>query len=505
MADYSVALGVQSPTIDIARPFAMAAQLRREQLAEEQARHSMGIEDQRLAMERQQAAQRNSLIQLQLSQQRGEQNALTEYSKDPNAPGAVDKLSRYPEVQSHVLAVRGQMAEGERQQFDQKMMRNARRAQYVMGLQGDAKTQGWQESLKDAADHGDIPPQQFQQLSQQPPNDLLLHNIISQAVPIQELYKAQEPTAEVRNLKAAGIEPTSPEGRTALTGGVFLPKIEKTYDGRLLRYDPKTGEATDVTPPLPPGTQGSGYLSDEAAMNLAKRYNMGETDVLQGLGTRDVGNKNRAKVIEFSQKLQEEGGLTPEELFNRRIEFGGKKAAERTGSVQERKMEIATKELEQFLPPAREAIKNVPRSSFLPWNKLLEGYQNATLNPAQAILRSRTQAVINAYAAIIGRGNSTVTVNAQKNANEQLSAAMDQDVYGAVLDTLANEAMLATQAPEMAREAHRQKPGGQTAAPSGPPAGTPVQGGGPRIGDIEDGHRFKGGNPADPNSWEKVQ
>lgn len=249
MADYSVALGVQSPTIDIARPFAMAAQLRREQLAEEQARHSMGIEDQRLAMERQQAAQRNSLIQLQLSQQRGEQNALTEYSKDPSAPGAVDKLSRYPEVQSHVLAVRGQMAEGERQQFDQKMMRNARRAQYVMGLQGDAKTQGWQESLKDAADHGDIPPQQFQQLSQQPPNDLLLHNIISQAVPIQELYKAQEPTAEVRNLKAAGIEPTSPEGRTALTGGKLLPKFKPMPDGTIMRQDPVHGGITYIRPP----------------------------------------------------------------------------------------------------------------------------------------------------------------------------------------------------------------------------------------------------------------
>lgn len=34
-----------------------------------------------------------------------------------------------------------------------------------------------------------------------------------------------------------------------------------------------------------------------------------------------------------------------------------------------------------------------------------------------------------------------------------------------------------------------------TAAPSG----------GPKPGDVEDGYRFKGGNPADPNAWEKVQ
>lgn len=33
---------------------------------------------------------------------------------------------------------------------------------------------------------------------------------------------------------------------------------------------------------------------------------------------------------------------------------------------------------------------------------------------------------------------------------------------------------------------------------------SPVQGGGPQVGQIEDGHRFKGGNPADPNNWESV-
>lgn len=34
---------------------------------------------------------------------------------------------------------------------------------------------------------------------------------------------------------------------------------------------------------------------------------------------------------------------------------------------------------------------------------------------------------------------------------------------------------------------------------------TPQSSGGPNIGTVEDGYRFKGGNPADPNAWEKVQ
>jgi len=50
---------------------------------------------------------------------------------------------------------------------------------------------------------------------------------------------------------------------------------------------------------------------------------------------------------------------------------------------------------------------------------------------------------------------------------------------------------------------------GQGVANGGSPFGTSAQAGtqisGPKVGDVEDGHRYKGGNPADPNSWEEVK
>ena len=253
MANYSIALGVQPPQIDTGNALMLAAQLRNQQLSQQQAQQSMDMERQRFGFQKQQfqagqeaaQAQRNALAEYNKAMQGGDENAL-------------QRLSAYPELQQKVLQVRSQMDEASRGKFDQSLIRNARRAQQVMGLQGDAKQQAWQGALQDALQAGDITPQMYEQYAAQQPNDLMLQNIVQQAVPIQQLY--QQPTAKMQELEAAGIAPGTPEFRERIAPAP-LPKFEKVGN-RLVRINPD-GTTQDATPSGMPISSGekppSGY------------------------------------------------------------------------------------------------------------------------------------------------------------------------------------------------------------------------------------------------------
>ena len=250
MANYSIALGTQPPQIDPSNALAFAAQIQRQKAAEQQAQQAMELDRQRFGLQQKRFGMEQQQFQAGQSAAQAKQNALAEYTKAQQSgdENALSRLSAYPELQSRVLQVRNQMAEAERGEFDQKLIRNARRAQQVMGVQGEAKQQAWQGALQDALQSGDITPEMYEQYATLQPNDLMLQNIVEQAVPVQNLYQA--PTAKMQELEAAGIEQGTPEYQAQIAP-TPLPKFEKVGN-RLIRINPD-GTTADLTPPLPQG------------------------------------------------------------------------------------------------------------------------------------------------------------------------------------------------------------------------------------------------------------
>jgi len=163
---------------------------------------------------------------------------------------------------------------------------------------------------------------------------------------------------------------------------------------------------------------------------------------------------------------------------SRVAEWAGRKAGQRTLATQEAKMGSAAIEAEGAIGQARGIIEKLPRTGLLPINNLIEKYSTANLNPDQAELRTRTQAIINTYAAVMARGANITTDSARSHAEEMLRTSVNPTVFNRVLDTMLQEIEMAKHSPAKMREFYRKQYGPQStpdepgSAVSRPPAGS---------------------------------
>lgn len=251
--------------------------------------------------------------------------------------------------------------------------------------------------------------------------------------------------------------------------------------------DQNTGKMLDATTGKPPSLQDKmvgkndkgPQVSDEDAKAVAMRYvKTGDRTQLQGLG---ISGSARQKVNHYIGVVQKELGISDEELGTRVAEWEGRKAGQRVLGTQEAKMGSAAMEAEGAIKQARGVIERLPRTSFLPLNKLIQGYQTNSLNPDQAELYGRTQAIVNTYSAVMARGANVTTDSARGHAEALLNTAGDPATYNRMLDTMLQEIEMAKHSPARMREFYRQQYGPQ-AAPAEPgsaaaPTTAPVNGG----------------------------
>ena len=200
-------------------------------------------------------------------------------------------------------------------------------------------------------------------------------------------------------------------------------------------------------------------LDQETLKSMAEQYLSGDNSVKQNIGKGAQGKADIDALNNMIYAIGKEKGMTPAQIAYAQAEFGGTKAAARALGTQEAKMGTAGIEALGAIELAKGQIEKVPRTSYLPINKLIEGYSNNTLNPEQAILHTRVQGIVNTYAAVMARGASVTTDTSRGRAESLLNTASNPESFNAVLKTLESEINMALNAPDKMREFFKHRYG----------------------------------------------
>lgn len=231
--------------------------------------------------------------------------------------------------------------------------------------------------------------------------------------------------------------------------GNLIPTSRDTATGRL--HNAVTGEPlTDTAGGKFLNSKRSGNIADEEAKAVASYYvNTGDPSRINALG---LTSEARQAVQRQIRLTQQELGISDHELANKVIEFKGRAAGARTLGVMEARMGSAAIEAEGAIGQARGVIERLDRTSFLPYNQLRQLYDQKRLNPDQAELYARTQAIVNTYSAVMARGANITTDSSRHHAAELLNTAGNAETYNRVLDTMLQEIEMAKKSPMKMRE-----------------------------------------------------
>lgn len=245
---------------------------------------------------------------------------------------------------------------------------------------------------------------------------------------------------------AGGLRPTpggpeDPATITAKTNAALKPIVLPV--GAQLSH-PLTG--------VPIAKNNSGLFSPEAIKTMVERYRAGDPRVLTNVGRGAQGSENLANFQDaLSAQLSAEG-LTGKDQAAAMANFAAQAAAAKTAAVRESNVETSVNEALATFPLAIQASKAVPRTDFVPLNKLVELVRKGTSSVPQGKFLTALQGAITAYSQAMSR-TGTNSVHAQQSAEKLLSSVTSHDELVGRLEQMEQEMQAAKVAPELTRKA----------------------------------------------------
>ena len=216
------------------------------------------------------------------------------------------------------------------------------------------------------------------------------------------------------------------------------------------------------------GAGGIAGLSEAALNDAATRLAHGDSTVLQNYGRGMQGSAQLIAIRNRAAEIAQSEGRSADDQTAAGISLGGERAGARTLGTRSANLGVAANELDKFSDLALSASSSVPRTQFVPLNRLSAMVASGTGSVQQAAFSAANESVINAFAQVAGRG--TPTVAGMEHARQMLSTAQTPEQYAAVVKQLKAEARAALDSASEVQGQQRGRITGTSRAPAAPAA-----------------------------------
>lgn len=233
-------------------------------------------------------------------------------------------------------------------------------------------------------------------------------------------------------------------------GGLSLnPVYGKDANGNTVLLQPgKNGVA--VQSKLPEGVTLNGVDNDTLASDAA-RLNAGDPNVLKKYSNKGQGRVDLLRLNNEANRQRVEKGQDPIDITQNYITTQGDTARERTAGTMEGRMAPASIEAQGAFKIAQNAMDNLPRTSYVPVNKIIQMGQAAASNPELKAASVAINTAVMTYSRAIAP-TGVGTVDSQQHAREILDKADGPTATAAAFAQLAREVDMAHASPGIARQ-----------------------------------------------------
>jgi hypothetical protein len=269
-----------------------------------------------------------------------------------------------------------------------------------------------------------------------------------------KVVQAYEPGDKI----PVGFQKTD-NGLQPIPGGPADPEYlrAKATDPNAVKVLGKGGELYKVGPDGQPvvvhkNQDGSeATLSDESTKAMAAQYLSGDRTVLQNLGRGAQGAANIVKLREEITKQAHDAGMSSKDIVTTFNEQAGNLAGQRAVGTRAANISLAANEANNMIPIALAASDKVPRSQWMPWNKMVQAYQTGASSPELASFVAATNSLVNSYVRAVSP-SGVPTDSMREHAYSMLNSAQGPEAFKAVVDTMKLEMKAALEAPSQVKK-----------------------------------------------------